>query len=196
MLHKVAGCLCAPALFVLMFGLACAQIGGIEFYKNRKVGAEPPVIEAVLDQNIDALKKFWLNARQRFNDRDSQGRTALIVAALLGETEIIDFLISKGSNLGATDNAGNTALHYATSQGHTVVLERLITAGSKLNAQKPNGEVALFHAARKGHWAALEALLDAGADTQITDYTARGLMDYAQQAKNRLLMRRLKKRGL
>ena len=183
--------------FILCCGLypiaAPAQIGGFEGHEKRVVGAEPPVIEAVLDQDIDALQRLWQKDRLRYQDRGRQGRTALIAAAMIGDREILDYLMTKNALLEASDDYGNTALHYGATQGYENVVATLIAAGADIDATNNNGEVALFMATRQGHWDVIQQLLDDGADSGITDYTARGLMDYAALAKDRRIARKLQK---
>lgn len=187
------------ALAILGYGLcsisitAQAQITGIEGHENRAVGAEPPVIEAVLDQDLDALKRLWLKDRPRYQDRGKQGRTALITAAMIGNRDVLDYLITKDILLETSDDHGNTALHYAATQGDTDIVQSLIDAGANMDSSNKNGEVPLFMAARQGHWDVIVLLIDCGADTEITDYTARGLMDHAKMAKDRRIARKLEK---
>ena len=177
-----------------LFTVSMAQAQQFEGYKNRVLGAEPPVIEAVLDQDIEQLRKLWLKDRPRYQDRGQLGRTALMSAAMIGNLEIVDFLITKDALLEAADEAGNTALHYGATQGHVEIVKGLLAAGANMNSTNSNGEVPLFLAARQGHWDVIKLLLDCGADTEITDYTARGLMDYAAMAKDRRILRKLQKR--
>ena len=181
------------AILWLFFTVSMAQAQQFEGYKNRVLGAEPPVIEAVLNQDIEQLQKIWLKDRPRYQDRGQSGRTALMTAAMIGNWEIVDFLITKDAFLEATDEFGNTALHYGATQGHLEIVQGLLAAGAHMDSANNNGEVALFLATHQSHWDVIKLLLDCGADTDITDYTARGLMDYAEMAKDRRIARKLQK---
>lgn len=174
---------------------SAVQAQQFEGYKNRVLGAEPPVIEAVFDQDLETLQKLWQRDRLRYQDRGQQGRTALMSAAMIGSREILDYLISKDALLEAADHVGNKALHYGATQGHLEVIESLIDAGANMDSTNANGEVPLFMAARQGHWKTIELLIDSGADTETADYTGRGLMDYAKMAKDRRIARKLQKLG-
>lgn len=183
----------AVLCFAMSGSLAQAQLTGFEGHTNRVIGSEPPVIEAVLDQDLEALQRLWLKDRPRYQDRGRQGRTALITAAMIGNHDILEYLITKEALLEAGDDNGNTALHYAAAQGHVDIVASLIDADANMNSANHNGEVPMFMAARQGHWSVLELLLDCGADTEVTDYTARGLMDYARMSKDRSIARKLRK---
>lgn len=175
--------------------LVSAQIGNDQGLK-RTLGSEPPALEAIFDQDLQKLKRLWAKNRQDFFARGHLGRSVFHVASIVGNPAIMEFLIDKKINLNVTDIEGNSPLHYAAWQGNTKILSLLIDAEGDINAQNSNGEVPLFHAIRKGNWDTTVLLLDAGADTELTDYTARGLMDYAKDSEDRQLFRKLRKRGL
>lgn len=46
-------------------------------------------------------------------DTKNQGRTALQVAAYLGQVELVRLLLQARASVDLTDDEGNTALHYA-----------------------------------------------------------------------------------
>lgn len=46
-------------------------------------------------------------------DTKNQGRTALQVAAYLGQVELVRLLLQSQASLDLPDDEGNTALHYA-----------------------------------------------------------------------------------
>ncbi|KAL1550234.1 protein VAPYRIN-LIKE-like [Salvia divinorum] len=60
------------------------------------------------------------------NAVDMQGSTALHIAALNGNVEAIQFLISVGADVDVTDHDGWTPLHFAAENGHLDVVERLL----------------------------------------------------------------------
>ena len=97
------------------------------------------------------------------------GYTALIRAAFLGYTAIVEVLIKGGANLDIQDKGGDTALIVAIRKGHTVIAEALIKAGADLNLQCTDGWTALIEAASEGHTATVEALIKAGANLDLQD---------------------------
>ncbi|XP_060182092.1 protein VAPYRIN-LIKE-like [Lycium barbarum] len=52
------------------------------------------------------------------NSFDSQGRTPLHIASIHGHVEVIQFLVSVGSDTDMLDSKGWTPLHFAAHQGH------------------------------------------------------------------------------
>ena len=53
----------------------------------------------------------------------------LLAAAAIGETELVELLLSAGADVAAVDIAGYTALHYACSGGHISTARILLAAG-------------------------------------------------------------------
>ncbi len=56
------------------------------------------------------------------NPRDSDGRTALVHAALGGHLEVVQVLIDSGADLNARTNSGRTALYFAEKYGYADVV--------------------------------------------------------------------------
>ncbi len=67
---------------------------------------------------------------QAVNGRDSNGRTALMLAAKDGYESIVRELISERADINAQDNDGNSALIFAAGNGKDDVVEQLFRAGA------------------------------------------------------------------
>lgn len=67
------------------------------------------------------------------HSRDSQGRTALHMAAANGHMTIVEYLISEGVDINALNDENNAPLHWACLNGHVEVVKRLILAGASLS---------------------------------------------------------------
>ncbi|KAJ1986639.1 Glycerophosphocholine phosphodiesterase [Dimargaris cristalligena] len=116
-----------------------------------------------------------LSTSQSFLLLKSHLNTPLTVAAKLGFTDIIKFLLERGANPNAADKDGETPIHYAAREGHAQVL-RLLTQSScpnnppALNEQDTqNGWTPLCLAALEGHLECVRILLAAGADPNVLD---------------------------
>lgn len=66
------------------------------------------------------------NAGRLLETKDSEGKTALHVAAHIGDTETIRTLLLQGANVNCTDIDSWTPLHFAAAQGHIPAIEMLI----------------------------------------------------------------------
>ncbi|CAN4093150.1 unnamed protein product [Withania somnifera] len=60
------------------------------------------------------------------NSIDSQGKTALHIAAIHGHVEVIQFLVSVGSDTDMLDSERWTPLHFAAHQGHVEAVDFLL----------------------------------------------------------------------
>ncbi|KAI0251257.1 ankyrin repeat-containing domain protein [Lactifluus subvellereus] len=70
---------------------------------------------------------------------DSSGKTALHVAALKGNEELVRMLCDLGADFDLSDNQGNTPLHYASAWGHIPIVQLLIERGCQFAAKNNHG---------------------------------------------------------
>lgn len=96
--------------------------------------------------------------------RDKWGRTALHLAAMGGETAVID-LIEEDVN--SRDYKNRTPIHLAAKAGLASVTQNLIKRGAIVDTQDRDRFTPLHLACREGHDKVAEALLDAGAAINI-----------------------------
>jgi hypothetical protein len=97
--------------------------------------------------------------------RNSDGLTALIVAASAGDTDTVKSLLGQGAGVNATSVDGQTALIAAVVNNQLDVVQILIAAGANLNAATRFTGTALEVAERKGERQIASLLLAAGAHT-------------------------------
>ncbi|MGB0749576.1 MAG: ankyrin repeat domain-containing protein [Magnetospiraceae bacterium] len=62
--------------------------------------------------------------------RDGYGQTPLILAAVKGHGDIVDYLISRGAKLNVTAKHGMTPLMLASLNGHGDIVKSLLKAGA------------------------------------------------------------------
>ncbi|KIJ20276.1 hypothetical protein PAXINDRAFT_166374 [Paxillus involutus ATCC 200175] len=77
---------------------------------------------------------------------NSQGKTALHMAALKGNEELVRMLCDLGADFDLADNKGNTPLHYASSWGHIPIVQLLIERGCQFAARNNDGFTASDYA--------------------------------------------------
>lgn len=133
--------------------------------------------EALQDaaQGNDAtLVKELLNAGANPKHTSDVGWTALMVAATYGNAEMVDTLITAGSDVNAADKncGGQTVLMWAARSGREAKqkIRSLLKGGARLNGTSNDGHNALMSAAGAGDLEAVEYLLQAGSNiaTRIT----------------------------
>ncbi|TFK55998.1 ankyrin [Heliocybe sulcata] len=77
---------------------------------------------------------------------NSKGRTALHVASLRGNEELVRMLLDLGADYDLADNEGNTPLHYASAWGHIPIVQLLIERGCQFTARNNEGFTASDYA--------------------------------------------------
>ena len=161
------------------------------------MAGNPKTIQALLDAGEDA------------SQRDVAGRTALERAALIGNKEAINVLLSCDLARADLDNFINSAgskrsnitpLMRAAKQGHAEVVDMLLGLGADVNAQrKDNAATALHEAAVHGRDVCVRILLQCGANVRALDkdgchalhYAARGWSLFCDQPGKVDVARRL-----
>ncbi|XP_051548331.1 ankyrin repeat domain-containing protein 27-like isoform X2 [Myxocyprinus asiaticus] len=83
--------------------------------------------------------------------RDDRGYTPLHVAAICGQSQLIDLLVSKGAVVNATDYYALTPLHLSCQKGYQGVTLLLLHYKANTDAQDNNGNTPLHLACMYGH---------------------------------------------
>jgi len=94
----------------------------------------------------------------------THGHTALMRAAVNGNTETVEELIHQGVDINERDEKGRTALMFAVVNSHYETMTVLLEHGADVQAKSNEGGTALMGAALAGDLRMVEALLDKGAD--------------------------------
>uniref|UniRef100_A0A0B7BP65 Uncharacterized protein n=1 Tax=Arion vulgaris TaxID=1028688 RepID=A0A0B7BP65_9EUPU len=72
-------------------------------------------------------------------NKQIQGRYPLHYAADYGQTEVIEYLLSKGANINAPDKYGISPLLSAIFEGHTPSVKLLLERGADKSGKSPDG---------------------------------------------------------
>ena len=102
------------------------------------------------------------------SSRDERGITPLYYAALNGRTEVVRFLIERGSDVNEALSNGMTPLHVAASKYKDIVL-LLVNNGADVNLNSYDGSSPLHSAAYSGNIEIAEILLNKGAKINTPD---------------------------
>jgi|SRR5215813_5415688 len=92
------------------------------------------------------------------------GHTALMRAALDGNTQTVKDLLDQGADVNQRDDNSRTALMFATINMHYETMKVLLEHGADVQARSNEGGTALMAAAMVGDLRMVQALLDKGAD--------------------------------
>jgi ankyrin repeat protein len=97
---------------------------------------------------------------------DQLGRTALHIAARIGDIQCVNYLLEKGLRCSDTDNIGNTVLHYACSGSSIEVVEKVLQSDPELIRNNENW-TSLHWACKTGSPELIKLLLDHGGRESI-----------------------------
>jgi ankyrin repeat protein len=124
-----------------------------------------PEGESLLMLAVKAGKPNVINrivaAKPRINVHSAFGETALMLAALKGNTETVKLLLEKGASI---NHPGWTPLMYSALNNRLDIARLLIGRGAQVNSTADNGTTALMMAAREGHLQMVLLLLEHNAD--------------------------------
>ena len=132
------------------------------------------LIEAARSGDSAAVRSL-LASGVDVNAADGDGLTALHAAAERGHDEVVEHLLARRADAGATTRIGSyTPLHLAALGAHAEVAEMLVEAGADPNAVTTNSGVTALHLAAAAIDGAptVEVLLQHGADPNAREASA------------------------
>lgn len=142
------------------FGIASKLIEKHVDVNIKDRSGSTPLINAVREENIKAVRYLVTDAHEDINLRDkSSGATALSIAVVKDEFDISDFLITVGKadvNLARFD--GVYPLHLAVGNNNLMLVQLLLGAGAKVDVRDKNDKTTLDYAIAGGHYK-IECLL-------------------------------------
>lgn len=135
-----------------------------------------PLLLAVRAGSFKVIDALLADPKIDVNAMTEQGESALMLAALAGNTDVCQKLIDKGADI---NKPGWTALHYAATGGNVPIIKMLLEHHAYIDTESPNGSTPLMMAAKYGTADAVRALLDGGADAMIKNSLDLTALDFA-----------------
>jgi ankyrin repeat protein len=120
------------------------------------------LMRAALSGDIKTLK--GLAGTADVNEKDAEGRTPLMFAAINRETECAKELLGHGADVNAKANDGGTALMLAASSGDADLVKALLSRGADVSGKYvETRDTALMLAKNHGYDEIVQLLQTAGA---------------------------------
>ncbi|KAF3293548.1 hypothetical protein TWF132_004516 [Orbilia oligospora] len=113
-------------------------------------------------------------------DKDKDGKTALMAAVGRGYEIIAELLIKSGASVEDKDENGKTALMAAAERGYETIAELLIKNGASVDDNDKDGETALWKALDSGEWGVSRMLIDRGADLKVKNKLGETLLSHLE----------------
>lgn len=149
---------------------------------------QPGLTLAMQEQSLRAAKLLLEQPGLKIDALNQAGESALMMAALKGQTDWTRRLIERGAQV---NKSGWTPLHYAATGPDTAAVKLLLDRGAAVNAESPNRTTPLMMAAQYGSDASVDLLLSHGADPKARNDRGLGAADFARQGQRDALAARL-----
>ncbi|MDX1810922.1 MAG: ankyrin repeat domain-containing protein [Gammaproteobacteria bacterium] len=153
-------------------------VGGFTAWKKYTLSKASP-------ENADPTTSWLINKGfdpSNIRDRVANGNTALMEAAIEGNVDMVNTLISRGADADLVNKDENLALWFACFSDNIEVVKTLIFSTSNLNHQNVNGATCLSYAASSGKFDVVKTLVEAGADPEIATHDGFSATELASTA--------------
>lgn len=114
------------------------------------------------------------------NEKDGDGETALIWAAVFARSETISLLLDLGADANTRDNKGRIALMYAAHWLDRATVTLVLDKTSDIDARSLTGMTSLMYASVNDNREAVAVLLARGANVDFKDDAGRTVLDFAK----------------
>jgi ankyrin repeat protein len=161
-----------PTLTPLMHALHQSDLAASELLlqfgadPNRGYPLHAPLTVAVAHESVEAVDLLLAHGAD-VDIRNSEGTTALLLAATCDRQEVFFRLMRHGASLTAANSYGQTAVWNAAAFGRSAVLKALLDRGVSPDTADVAHSTPLMLASKNGHTEAVKLLLAAGATADV-----------------------------
>jgi uncharacterized membrane protein YfcA len=127
-----------------------------------------------------AAERIVLSGKVDINARTKNGETALHLATLHPEPDLVELLLARGADPKARNQDGESVLMWACLTGHLVVAQRLLARGADPNVADRKGSLPLHAAADGGYLELVRLLLPRTTTPERKNGDGRSPADYAR----------------
>ena len=130
------------------------------------------------------------------NDKDSFGKSPIILSSELGYKHIVEMLIEKGANVNDMDNKNSTPLICALSDDKEEIFDMLIKNGADINIKsKKDNNTALIVSASNGYIRSAKKLIEKGVNVNDVNIKNQTPLMYASLNNHLEIVELLLKNG-
>lgn len=126
---------------------------------------------------------------------DCDGNTALHLASMAGQHQVVLALLDAGADVVAQNRYGDTPLHLAAATGHADVVDSLLSAGASPNAVNKSHSLPLECAAENNRFNIVNKLLGAGARPDACPVDNASPLSWAIHFRNKAMTKVLLEAG-
>jgi uncharacterized protein len=145
---------------------------------------------ALRDGSFGVAQALFASPELQVDAANAYGETALMMAALRGQTDWVQRLLARGARV---QREGWTPLHYAASGPEPQLITLFLERGAAIDARAPNGNTALMMAAAYGAIDGADLLLARGADSKLRNAAGASAAELARRAGRDGLAERLER---
>ncbi len=145
---------------------------------------------AVQERSPKATKLLLAQPGIEINALNAAGESALMMAAIKGDTESAVLLLDRGAQV---NQPGWSPLHYAATGPEPRLVQLLLDRGAAVDALSPNETTPLMMAAQYGSEDSAVLLLGKGADPSRRNQQGLRALDFAKRSGREPLVARLQK---
>uniref|UniRef100_A0A3B1JRF9 Retinoic acid induced 14 n=1 Tax=Astyanax mexicanus TaxID=7994 RepID=A0A3B1JRF9_ASTMX len=127
------------------------------------------LLSAVEHGETDKLASLLSKKGTSATKLDSEGKSALHVAAARGQAECLAVILAHGADVSVVDASGFSALHLAAKNNHQDCAKRLIQSKCVVDALDGAGRTALHHAAASGNSVIVQLLCENKSPVNLKD---------------------------
>ncbi|MFC2161028.1 ankyrin repeat domain-containing protein [Acidobacteriota bacterium] len=154
------------------------------------------IIRAAEIGDIIKIKELLKKDPELANAKNISGLTPLHYAALYGNKNVVELLISNGADIQMKLNDGTMPLHLAVGHGYVDIARLLIANGADIHSLTGTGDTLLHHAAFGGDKESTELLLEKGAEINARNREGRTPLFIAATRGNKEIVDLLLARGV